>query len=116
MSDDFDVLRAEITTDPLARGYAGMSNIAIATSLNTANRSVAVQRALLAPTDILNAIVPADLASLTQIQTSQLSMLLSGSLVDVSVGSAVRAAIRALFAGKTTTLSQLNALVAGVLR
>lgn len=68
--------------------------------------------ALLAPSSILNAIVFADLASLTQLQVSQLTLLLAGSAVDVSFGSSIRAGIVALFAGKTTTLAQLTALVA----
>lgn len=67
----------------------------------------------LPPSQILNAIVPADLAALTTAQVSLLTLLLSGAAVDVSVGTTVRAAIRTIFAGKTTTLNQLAALVAG---
>ena len=36
-------LKAEIVTDPLTRGYAGMSNEAIADSLNTADRLASIK-------------------------------------------------------------------------
>jgi hypothetical protein len=68
-------------------------------------------KAILAPSQILNSIVFADLAALTQLQVSQLTLLLAGSQVDASVGSSIRLGIQALFAGKTTTLANLSALV-----
>jgi uncharacterized protein (DUF697 family) len=69
-------------------------------------------KAILVPSAILNAIVFADLAALTQLQVTQLTLLLQGSQVDASVGTSIRAGIQALFAGKTQTLSNLGALVA----
>jgi hypothetical protein len=68
--------------------------------------------ALLSPSAILNAIVPADLAALTATQVSFLTLVLQGSTVNASKGTTIRAAIQTIFAGKTTTLSQLGALVA----
>lgn len=91
------------------------------TGLTTANKLVAIngwtvpasaQKAVLTPSAIINAIVPADLAALTTAQVTLLSLCLQGSTVDASVGTTVRAAIQAIFAGKTTTLNQLGALVA----
>ena len=38
---DMTLLRAELTTDPLARGYAGMSDAAAAASLNARDRDAA---------------------------------------------------------------------------
>jgi len=73
---------------------------------------IAAQKAMLAPSQILNAIVFADLAALTQLQVSQLALLLAGSQVDASAGTSIRAGIQALFAGKSTTLANLAALVA----
>lgn len=70
------------------------------------------QRALLSPSSILNAIVFADLVALTQLQITQLTLLLQGSEIDASPGTSIRAGIQALFSGKTTTLAQLGALVA----
>ena len=91
------------------------------TGLTTANKLVAIngwtlagiaQKAILDPSHILNAIVFADLAGLTQLQVTQLTLLLAGSSVDASAGTSIRAGIQALFAGKTTTLANLAALVA----
>jgi hypothetical protein len=91
------------------------------TGLTTANKLIAVngwtvvgtaQHAILTPSQILNAVVFADLAGLTQLQVSQLTLLLQGAQVDASVGTPIRLGIQALFAGKTTTLANLGALVA----
>ena len=91
------------------------------TGLTTANKLIAVNgwtvigsplKAILSPSTIINAIVPADLAALTNTQVSFLTLVLQGSSVDASVGTTVRAAIQTIFSGKTTTLSQLGALVA----
>ncbi len=71
-------------------------------------------KALLNPSDIINAIVPADLAALTQLQVLILTLLLSGSQIDASKGTTIRAAFQTLFAGKATTLANLLALVNGV--
>lgn len=70
------------------------------------------QKTVLAPSSILNAVVFADLASLTQLQVSQLTLLLQGQAVDASPGTSIRLGIQALFAGKATTLANLGALVA----
>ena len=69
-------------------------------------------KALLQPSDIINAIVFADLVALTQLQVSQLTLLLQGSSIDASAGTSIRAGIQALFSGKATTLSNLAALIA----
>ena len=83
------------------------------TQINTLTVQTAANgKAILAPSDILNAIVFADLAALTQLQVTQLTLLLQGSVVDASVGSSIRTGIQALFAGKTQTLANLSALVA----
>lgn len=69
-------------------------------------------KALLTPSAILNAIVPADLAALTSTQIALMQLLLQGTLVDASAGTAVRSQFLLIFTGKTTTISQLSALVA----
>jgi len=69
-------------------------------------------KALLNASQIINAIVPADYSSLTSIQLQQLNGVLVGNPVDGSVGTTVRTIVQQIFAGKTTTLNQLGALVA----
>lgn len=80
--------------------------------LNAMTVAALQQKAILSPSSILNAVVFADLAALTQLQVTQLTLLLQGSTIDASVGTSIRAGIQALFAGKTTTLANLGALVA----
>jgi len=80
--------------------------------INTLTVPAPAKKALLSPTDIINACVFADLAALTQLQVLQLSLLLSGSTVDASPGTPTRLGIQALFNGKSATLANLGALVA----
>jgi hypothetical protein len=82
------------------------------TALNALTATGSPQKAILSPSSILNAIVFADLAALTQLQVSQLTLLLAGNDIDASQGTPIRAGIQALFAGKTATLNNLGALVA----
>jgi hypothetical protein len=89
----------------------GTTSVKLA-QLNAETVAATSQKALLQPSQILNAVVFADLAGLTQLQVSQLALLLAGSQVDASVGTSIRAGIQALFAGKTQTLANLGALVA----
>lgn len=99
----------------------GVTGVSL-TGLTTANKLAAIQvwtvasgvagKAILSPSSILNAVAFADLAALTQLQVSQLALLLAGSSVDASVGTSIRAGIQALFASKTTTINNLGALVA----
>lgn len=67
---------------------------------------------LITPAKILNACTAADLAALTTNQLQLLQLLLSGTEVDASSGTALRAAIIAIFSGKPsfTSLSALAAL------
>jgi len=70
------------------------------------------QKAILAPSAVINACVAADLAALTAGQIALFALLLAGSSVDASQGTTIRAGVAAIFAGKTTTLANLTALVA----
>jgi uncharacterized protein (DUF697 family) len=82
------------------------------TAINAATVTLPAAKALISPLSILNAIVFADLAALTQLQVTQLTLLLQGSTIDASTGTSIRTGIQALFAGKTATLANLGALVA----
>lgn len=68
--------------------------------------------AIVSPSQLLNTIVFADLSALTQLQISQLTLLLSGASIDASPGTTIRLGIQALFAGKTATLNALATLAA----
>jgi hypothetical protein len=67
---------------------------------------------MLTPSAILNACVAADLNGLTVANLTLMQLMLQGQIVDASAGTAIRAVFQLIFAGKTTTLNQLAALVA----
>lgn len=79
--------------------------------INTLTVAGPAGKAILSPSQILNAIAFSDLATFTQLQVSQLTLLLAGTSIDASVGTTVRAGIQALFTGKTASLTALGALV-----
>lgn len=79
--------------------------------INASTVAAPAQKVFLSPSAILNAVVFSDLAALTQLQVTQLTLLLQGSTIDASVGTPIRLGIQALFAGKNVTLAQLGALV-----
>lgn len=93
-------------------GLSGTTDQKLATVNALMVQTAAAGIAQLTPSQILNAIVFADLGALTQLQLLQLTLLLQGNLIDVSKGTVIRAALQTLFAGKTTTLANLAALVA----
>jgi len=51
---NLNALKTEIDTDPLARGYAGMSDAAVADSLNVIDRTI--NRTSMSGSEILNAV------------------------------------------------------------
>lgn len=80
--------------------------------INATTVTLGAKTAILTPSSILNAIVAADLVGLSAANVTLLTLLLQGQTVDASTGTAVRSVIQTMFAGKTTTLNQLGALVA----
>jgi hypothetical protein len=70
------------------------------------------QKAILSASALLNAVAPTDLENLTGTQIALFQLLLQGGgLVDASAGTSIRAVAQNIFAGKTTTLANLAALV-----
>ena len=57
------VIKTELTTDPLARGYAGMTDQEVADSLNTVDRER--NKTTLSGTDVFNAINVTEFNALT---------------------------------------------------
>ena len=58
---NYEILKAEVTDDPLARGYSGMSDQAVADSMNAVDRTV--DREMVPTHDIYEAIIPAEYAA-----------------------------------------------------
>lgn len=54
--EQLTILKTEITTDPLALGYAGKSDAEIADLLNLLRATITIRRANIAPNEVLEAI------------------------------------------------------------
>lgn len=103
---------AALKTEIALPAYNGMADAQIIAAVN-AKTVTAPQPAVLNVPDIINAIVPADFTGLTQIQLSQMMLLLGGAgTVNASPGTTIRAVFQNIFAAKATTLANLGALVA----
>ena len=63
---DYAALKAEITDDPLGRGYAGMTDHAIASDLNTVYRNQ--NRTSLTGSEVINAVTAVEWTALTDTQ------------------------------------------------
>lgn len=107
---DLATLTTELTTDPLGRGYAGMSDQAAADSLNTPDRTIEVSS--VSGSAIFNAIDPPEFVALTNAQEGFVRDVFSlGDEIDVSTGTNARQVLLDAFGGGTTTRANLAALV-----
>lgn len=106
-------LRAELDADPLARGYAGMTDAQAAASLNTADRPV--DRTDVPGHEIYAAITPThalqvyDLATGTPAHQRWLDIMFQLDSVPLDNAN-IRTALTTIFAGKQSTLDALVAL------
>ncbi len=98
----------------------GVIGTALTGGMTTAQKLAAVnawtvavpQPANIPVTSIIGAIVPADFTGLTALQLQQLQFLLQASqTVFAPPNGTVRSVFGSIFAGKTTTLANLTALV-----
>ena len=104
---DYVALKAEIVGDPLARGYAAMTDQQVADSLNAKTRSV--DREELAAWQVIEATVPADWATLTATEKDRYRTFISAGTLNPR-GANTRAAFQAMFLG-TVTMTNLLALL-----
>jgi hypothetical protein len=107
---DYNILRTELTTDPLERGYAGMTNEQAADSLNTANR--ATTRSSVPTWEVLEATVSGEYDTLSTANKTRYQIFISAGELDPSKPN-TRAAFAAMFAANTQTRANLLALAAG---
>lgn len=110
---DIQALKTEVTTDPLARGYAGMTEQQVADSLNTVNRTRI--KASLTGDEVFNAADPAELAALAKglpdAREQFLMFLTICARESVNpAGNATTRLIREIFGAGSTTLSNLGTL------
>lgn len=107
-------LATEINTDPKALGYAAFvtahDRLGLAAKLNATYAGVAVVwRTDLKSWEVLAALVESEVTSLTQLQWTRVQTLLIPSMIDASNAN-IRAQFGGIFAGKTVTLANLNAV------
>lgn len=108
---DIAALAVELTTDTLARGYAGMTNQQAADSLNTINRT-GPERTIIPSYEIIDATVPGEWATLTATEKQRYQTITGAGQVNIKNAN-TRAALAAMFGVGTTTRSNLIALQAG---
>lgn len=103
-------LHTEITTDPLAIGYAGKTDQQIAALINalTGPGAASIFRNDIAYQEIINAINSADFAGLSALQIAKLQ-LFQGQLLDATKSN-IRTIFLGIFTGLTNTINSLTAL------
>jgi hypothetical protein len=108
---NIDVLRDELTNDPLARGYAGMTAQQAADSLNTVNRTQ--NKTTLTGAEIYEAMDIAEFQAKTAGQQTFVRDIIGlGGNVSVGTGTKARAVLLSIFGGGSTTISALAAAIA----
>ena len=100
-------LKSELTTDPLARGYAGMNDEAAANSLNTKDRPVL--RKVIPTYEIFEAIIPSEFDALTAPIKARVQMLLGLGQISVN-GANAKLTLLGAFNGGSNTRAALIAL------
>ncbi len=109
MADKIEILRTELTTDPLVRGYAGMTTAQKITSLNAVDRTLAVDTVTGA--EIYNAVNQAEFDALSAVEMAQVDRITAlGDEISVADSGRARNTLLSLFAGGTTTRTNLAAL------
>jgi hypothetical protein len=107
------VLKAELTDDPLARGYTGMNDAAAAASLNAVNRTTS--KSSMTGSEILQAIDETEYLALTDLQRDRVWQILHLGTVDpfgverdlmVGIFGNESATIVALAAARTNAVSR----------
>lgn len=110
---NYGTLRSELLTDPGALGYSGLVDIGndqgCADILNLARSTsgYSVFRNDISPSEIINSISSGDFLNMTQINVSRLNLFFVQPPIDATL-TTVRANIRNIFSGMTTTLTSLS--------
>jgi len=104
---DFVKLKAEITTDPLGRGYASMTNVQVVDSLNTVNRTR--DRIIVPSHEVFEALDFGELKALAAADRQIVLGLLAMGDVNLK-GPNLRAAFGTIFGAGPTTRANLVAL------
>lgn len=102
---DLAALKAEITSDPTAIGYAGKSHEEIAVLINRPQRTV--NREQFNGGDLASCLDPVEFAALTAVQRTWLQTL-TGANGLLTLFASLRQDIRAVLATATKSLAKFN--------
>lgn len=105
--NEMEILKAEISGDPLARGYSGMSDLEVADDLNTVYRTITME--YVSGSDIFNATDDIEYGALTDAQKAAWDRLCGIESIDTTSGIAKSREVE-LFGPGTNTRSNLQAL------
>jgi hypothetical protein len=104
---DLVALKAELTTDPLARGYANMDDEAAAVSLNTKNRQA--NRDTLETGLLLASIVLSEFTALTAAQKQYLQLITAAPSLPLT--STLKTELGSIFPAGSATRTNFTALL-----
>lgn len=104
MTTALQVLADELTTDPLTRGYAAMTDQQAADDLNTIYRTW--NRINVPLTELVEGIVYAEYIALTDAQRQYIDLLIRAEVTNVNSGNP-RTGLLAIFTAGTDTRSNL---------
>lgn len=102
---NLDILKIEIDTDPLGRGYSGMTDMQVADSLNTANRSR--NKTSVSGSDIFRNVDGTEFNTKTAEQKRDVLALCA--IGDVDPFGPAASIITQIFGGGSTTVTTLAA-------
>lgn len=106
---DYVKLQAEITTDPMALGYAGKSDQQIADLLNSMGTGRVIGRSIVPSQEIIEATVPGEWAALAAAEKQRYQTITGAGEVNLK-GPNTRAMLGAMFGAGTQTRTNLVAL------
>lgn len=107
---DYVRLEDEVRNDPAGLGYAGKTDQQIADLMNQVGlNEQTIYRDDIPATEVIEAMVSADLVAISDRQLAELTMVTSAGTVDAS-GPNTRAILAGAFAGRLTTQAALTAL------
>lgn len=110
---DIDALKTELTTDPLGRGYAGMTDEQAAADLNTVYRDNPNPPEVVSAAAIWNALDATEYDGLNQTNQGVVDFI-GGLGGDIPIASGlIKTKLFALFGAGTTSRNNLIALASG---
>lgn len=106
-----DILKVELTADPLGRGYAAMGDRAAAISMNTVD--IPDELDAISGSQLFNALEPTEFVALTTQQAQSVRDVFGlGQEIDVRAGTNTRKVLLSAFGVGTATRMNLQALTA----